>query len=195
MGNFTNFEELSNQSITPLNLQKTYKYALYFIGGLFFADVLYDTVGNAISLITPLVTYWASGLVFIIWILLVVYVKKKGIEWKLPEGTKTIVKKLNSQVHLFFIGVIFSLWLPVIFSTSGGLLVQENNDRSIFTIESAYHVLLLPFGPDGNCIQESNQYHWQVQRRLDQLNKSENLGLEVQRQDTIMCNLLRADSV
>ena len=68
--------------------------------------------------------------------------------------------------------------------------------RSIFhSNDSTYNILLLPFGADGNCTLESNQYHWQVQRRIDELNESENLGLEVQRQDTIMCDLLKTDIV
>lgn len=96
-----------------MSLQKTYKYLLYFIAGLFFAGVLYDTIGNAISLITPPVTYWGTGMVFITWILLVLYVRKKGTSWKLAGGAKTIVTKLNIQVHLFFFGVIFSLWIPI----------------------------------------------------------------------------------
>lgn len=65
----------------------------------------------------------------------------------------------------------------------------------LFTDESAYHILLLPFGPDGVCALEQNQYHWQVQKRLLELNIKDNLGIEVKRQDTIMCDIIDVESV
>lgn len=75
------------------------------------------------------------------------------------------------------------------------IVTVQKSLHSLFSNENAYHILLLPFGPDGNCVLENNQYHWQVQRRLNDLNTSQNLNLEIKRQDTILCDLIILDSV
>ena len=53
----------------------------------------------------------------------------------------------------------------------------------------------MPFGPDGNCEKESNQYHWQVHKRLIELNKKDSLKIEIVRQDTIMCDIIDPEAV
>ena len=89
--------------------------------------------------------------------------------------------------------VIISLGIGV-FALVERLNSKEEN-TSIFTNDEAYHILLLPFGPDGNCLKESNQYHWQVHRRLNELIEKDILDIEVQRKDSIMCDLINVDSV
>lgn len=89
-----------------------------------------------------------------------------------------------------FLGIASITWLSI--QNESPAITKK---PSIFTIDSAYHILLLPFGADGNCLLESNHYHLQVQRRINQLNKFEGLNLEVERQDTIMCDLESVESI
>ena len=65
----------------------------------------------------------------------------------------------------------------------------------IFEDTSKYNILLLPFGPDGTCELEKNFYHHQVHRRLVQLIEEKGLSIEVERQDTIMCDIINAELV
>lgn len=101
-----------------MSLQQFIKYTAYFLAGLFFAGALYDAVSNAISLIPPKVTYWGTGLLLVIWGTLVIYINNIGVDWSFPGGKKERVKTVNSQVHLFFAGLIFSLWLPIMIGTT-----------------------------------------------------------------------------
>lgn len=108
--------------------------------------------------------------------------------WKvLASGIGVIILFLTLIINLDKVSKIFEKW---------GLFENEiASSTSLFSIDSTYHVLLLPFGADGVCNLEKNQYHWQVQRRLDQLNRDEQLNLEIIGQDTVMCNLISPDSV
>lgn len=115
-----------------MNLQKLLKYTAYFLASLLLIGALLDTIANTISLITPKVTYWGTGLLLAIWCGLVIYIRKKGVEWSFPGGKKAKVTKVNSRIHLFFAGAIFSLWLPIIFSTSdNNQIIAKLNEINI----------------------------------------------------------------
>ncbi len=126
---FTNFEELLNESTKSLNLQKLLKNIGYLLAGLVFIGALLDAIANTISLITPKVTYCGTGLFLAAWCGLVIYIRKKGIEWSFPGGKRAKVTKVNSQIHLLFTGVIFALWLPIILSSP-----SESSEKNVQTL-------------------------------------------------------------
>jgi hypothetical protein len=71
-------------------------------------------VNNAVLFITPQITYSFTIVLLLFWFLLSFITKKKGINWKLAGGKSSKVKKLNIQVHLFFVGLIITLWIPIV---------------------------------------------------------------------------------
>ena len=121
------------------------------------------------------------------------------------EGNKLRQKERNSRrifkysiigvLILVFVQLFILNKVPKIFESLNSIESVKAPNLSFFHIDSAYHILLLPFGPDGICKPEKNQYHWQVERRLGLMNRQENLNLEIVKQDTLMCNHINPDSV
>jgi len=95
-----------------LELQRTYKYLIFLIGGILFAGALLDAISNSISLITLPIALTGTVLILLLWISMEFISKNKGINWSLPGGKKVTVRKINNQIKLFFVGIILTLWIP-----------------------------------------------------------------------------------
>ena len=114
--------------------------------------------------------------------------QKLGESWKVVASVVGgIVLLLTLVINLDKVSDIFEKW--------GLWGEEERGSTSLFMVDSAYHVLLLPFGAEGRCELESNLYHHKVYERLLELDRAENLNIEVKRQDTISCDAYIPDSV
>src|SRR5687768_2406678 len=112
------------------NIQYYYRLLLYFLAGLLFIGALYDVVNNTIDLITIKVTIIGTIIISILWLIIEIYSKIFGISWK-SNSSNLKIKKIGLQVRLFIIGTIFSLWLPVIFSTKNNdvIVLEDKFDK------------------------------------------------------------------
>lgn len=112
------------------------------------------------------------------------------------ESKKSSIKsKIVSGIAILF-GLALFLGLlgsREIFKRMGW--IGSKASYSTFSDPSSFHILLLPFGLDGNCEPESNQYHKQVHKRILALNRADTLNLEVIREDSLTCDWVDIESV
>ncbi|MEL6253934.1 MAG: tetratricopeptide repeat protein [Bacteroidota bacterium] len=179
-----------------MTLKRLFTLISYPILGLLAFGAFLDAISNTFSVITPTLTYIISGfiliaLIFDRWIL-----KKINIPWDKGEGQKSFIRKLGIKTKLALLGVLGLVWLPLFVDQSNSKGEQkEVSSTKVFKQDSTYNILLLPFGKDGICLEENNQYHKQVHKRILAIKKQQNLNIEVFREDSLNCDWVDADVV
>ena len=90
---------------------------IYIAGGSLAFGAILSAILNSVSLIkSDQVAYYAV-IVLIVWVGLILYVKKYNPYW--GDNGSVRIKKLNFKVHLFFVGVLITLCVPL-------LIVEED---------------------------------------------------------------------
>lgn len=104
-------------------------------------------------------------------------------------------KKSNTRRMLMFGALVFLLSLVYFLSDSRKQNLARESE--VFSFDSTYHILLLPFGAYASCSEDDYKYHIFVRDRLDSLNRANQLGIEVKILDKANCELsfAQADSI
>lgn len=91
--------------------QKIIRWIGYIIIGIFAIGGVLDSISNSISLITSSVTYWGTVIIFIIFISIFFYLRKKPISWVINQQNIKI-SKLGIKPTLMVLGCVLLLWVP-----------------------------------------------------------------------------------
>jgi tetratricopeptide (TPR) repeat protein len=109
--------------------QSVISYCAWVVLGLCALGVLLDSLGNAIAIITPTITYWGTTSAIIFCSAAIIYIRKRPIPWKLKDGQIIMISRLNISFYLYLAGMITLLWLPrFVPHTSPILAVISLND-------------------------------------------------------------------
>ena len=171
------------------NFQKLFDYLGYLMVGIVLAGTIFDTISNSISLITPNVTFLGTICLISIWLFLVWYARTHGITWVLKKGTHVKVTRLRIQVHLFFIGFIFSLWIPKIYHSlqpkKAKLIVETDKFDPADTTN--LRILLFPFKPDIDCKELDVDYRGQILENLTVRKETDSLDIKIIKTKELEC--------
>ena len=111
------------KSLPQFSIQNSFKILGYLVVGIIFSGTILDAIGNSISLITPPITYGCTAIIAIIWGGLELQAIRYRIKWK-KNGQILNIKQLGLMPRLFFLGVLITLYIPIVY-------VQPNNSSSL----------------------------------------------------------------
>jgi len=90
-------------------------YIFWILAGFLALGSLLDSIGNAVTLITPSITVVGTLLILTAWLLTELMLKRSPVRWSTKDG-HIIIKKLGWKVRLSLVGMILLLWVPRISS-------------------------------------------------------------------------------
>lgn len=108
----TNSEEERRVISFPLH-QRGVKWILGALAGLLFFGTLLDSISNALTLITPQITYISTVVLLVLIISLALVQRFKPVIWIDEAGNRNYIK-IESYHYLFVGGVIVLLWTPLL---------------------------------------------------------------------------------
>jgi hypothetical protein len=120
----------------PLH-QRALIWLIYASAGFIAFGTLLDAVSNAITLITPLITYVASSVLVSLWLFLEIRLNKRGLKWIVQGGEEIRIRKLGLRPRLAFLGIVMLLWTPWLVYVGGkanqSALGLHFNDKALWT--------------------------------------------------------------
>jgi hypothetical protein len=85
--------------------------------GILALGAILDAMSNAIALVTPLVTYIGTPIVFFSFVIIEARLRKHPVPWRSIDGQIMLLKSVrHSSLRFYFLGMVLLLWLPRIFS-------------------------------------------------------------------------------
>lgn len=100
--------------------QKTFKrFFFVFVAIISFGAIL-DAISNAITIITPEVTYYGTAFVAISLTALTIFLYIRPIKWYNSSGQALTIKRLGAKYRLGAFGVVLLLWVPRFVSEGPG---------------------------------------------------------------------------
>jgi hypothetical protein len=120
--------------------QRALIWLIYAFAGFVAFGTLLDAVSNAITLITPLITYAGSLALVSLWLFLEIRLNKRGLKWVVKGGQEIRIQKLGLRPRLAFLGIVMLLWTPWIVHGVTGEAGQRAlglhfNDKTLWTSE------------------------------------------------------------
>ena len=107
--------------------QKLVKWIGWIFAGLLCLGSFLDAVSNAITIITPSITYIGTLLILLCWLLAFVFLKYKPIRWVARNGQLIRITKLNSKFYFLLAGFILLLWIPYFINSSNNPSLEITN--------------------------------------------------------------------
>jgi hypothetical protein len=93
-------------------LQRNLLRLSYVLLGFAATGAFLDWINNAISIVTPKVTYIGTCCYVVVWLTAELISKVRGIQWKSSTGGSFRVKSLGVKLRLAMLGGILLLWIP-----------------------------------------------------------------------------------
>jgi hypothetical protein len=85
--------------------------------GLLALGALLDALSNAVALVTPLVTYIGTPIVFFSFVIIEVRLRRHPVPWITKDGQKILLTSVrHSSLRFYFLGMVLLLGLPRFFS-------------------------------------------------------------------------------
>jgi hypothetical protein len=92
--------------------QRVVKWVLWLLAGGLTLGALLDSVSNAISLVSPAVTYISTAVVVTVWLFLEATARLFGIPWVSRDRQFVRIKRLGSEIRFGMTGALLLLWVP-----------------------------------------------------------------------------------
>lgn len=108
------------QSANPALHQTLVKWVLFVLTGGASVGVLLDAISNAFTFVSPQMTYSATAVVGVGWLLLEVTARLFGVTWW-NAGQRYRIRRLGPQLRFGLLGVLVLLWLPRLGDLPGAL--------------------------------------------------------------------------
>ena len=81
--------------------------------GLFALGALLDALSNAVALVTPLVTYVGTAIVFFSFVIIELRLRRNSVTWITKDDQKVLLTSIrHSSLRFYFLGMVLLLWLP-----------------------------------------------------------------------------------
>ena len=124
---------MTEQSKKPF-FQGLIVWTVAIMAGLTFLGAVLDAVSNALSLITPMVTYTGTAVIVSGWLVAQLLLKRYPLHWKTTDGTLIYVKHIGFAESLPLVGMVMLLWIPLINSPMLSLNCPSRIEREIAKI-------------------------------------------------------------
>ncbi len=105
--------------------QQIIRWISYCVIGILGFSAVIDAINNALTLITPPVTYSLSIVAALLWIFVEIYVRHHPFPWVTNDGQTVQITRLGTKPKLVLLGVFISAWLPRLFGTPLTQEIQE----------------------------------------------------------------------
>jgi hypothetical protein len=92
--------------------QNILKLVGFFIAGVFTLGALLDAISNAITIVSPRITFVSTAWLVGIWLLVELVIAFFGIPWHPFIGDRVRVKILGAKFRMALFGMLCLLWLP-----------------------------------------------------------------------------------
>jgi hypothetical protein len=92
--------------------QRVVKWGLWLLAGCLALGVLLDSLSNAISLVSPAITYVTTAVVVTLWFFLEATARLFGIPWVSRDRKLVRLKRLGTQTRFGMTGALLLLWVP-----------------------------------------------------------------------------------
>lgn len=89
-----------------------------------------DATGNAIALVTPVVTYSGTALVTGSWIAAWLYLRRRPLPWVGHGNAEIRIRRLGWQSNLFLGGILVLLWVPRVFGPAGDVAASNPTNQN-----------------------------------------------------------------
>lgn len=91
--------------------QRIIKGSLFVLLGVLALGNLLDAIGNAVSIITPIVTYVSTIILLLVWVVIELLTKFKRVPWLLKDQ-RINVTGIGVKIRLSLLGIVLLLWVP-----------------------------------------------------------------------------------
>lgn len=98
--------------------QRLITYAGWALASLVAFGAVLDAISNAITVITPPITYFGTVLILLFWLSVEILLKYRPISWIASDGSPIRIRGLRGRIRLGFLGIVVLLWIPLLTTKS-----------------------------------------------------------------------------
>lgn len=112
---------------------RIFQFCVYILIGITGFGALLDAISNAVSIISPMVTYAVSIIILSVMLIQKPVLSRYPVNWKISNGQVVQLRQIGIQMKLALLGVLMLLWLPRIISSSDTTKsITSNSDATKF---------------------------------------------------------------
>ncbi len=116
--------------------QRIFRWILYCLAGFLALGAFLDAISNAISVISPPITYFGSVAIVLLWIIAEQLLRKYPLRWIISERQGIRIKSFGVKPRLALLGIIALLWIPRLVDGIARTPDQTKLDQSIIPTET-----------------------------------------------------------
>lgn len=112
MNRFGKFAQMNDPKNPDLWSYRTVKLVSYFMTGVLVLGALLDSIGNAIQVINPTLTYIFTIPLLVLLIFQDNLLETYPINWRTSDRSPIKIRRLGIQLKLILFGMLILLWIP-----------------------------------------------------------------------------------